>query len=402
LKKLLLLLLLAGLAAVILWGVLRKGEPPKVTFARVKRQTLVSTLPTNGKVEPFEWQAIRAETGGLVDHVPVEDGQSVAAGAVLATIADASLQAEIDTATAKVSEARANLASLEAGGRPAEFTDIENKLVRARFDLAQAQKTLASIERLVEKRAATRLEADAAREKVQQFELEIAGLEKRKLSLVSPTEVAAAQARLGDAGTILNLARQRATLSVIHTPIAGVVYGREVRAGAYVNPGDLIANVGRMDPLRVRVYVDEPELGRVAVGQPVTITWDALPGRQWLGSVDKKPAAVQALGSRQVGEVICSIPNQGRVLIPGTNINAEIRTAVVENALVVPKETLRHDGQGDYVFVLQDGTVARRAVKKGVSSITLVQISAGLAESDAVALPSDTPLKTGDRVTAAM
>ena len=401
-KKLLLLLLLAGLAAVILWGVLRKGEPPKVTFARVKRQTLVSTLPTNGKVEPFEWQAIRAETGGLVDHVPVEDGQSVAAGAVLATIADASLQAEIDTATAKVSEARANLASLEAGGRPAEFTDIENKLVRARFDLAQAQKTLASIERLVEKRAATRLEADAAREKVQQFELEIAGLEKRKLSLVSPTEVAAAQARLGDAGTILNLARQRATLSVIHTPIAGVVYGREVRAGAYVNPGDLIANVGRMDPLRVRVYVDEPELGRVAVGQPVTITWDALPGRQWLGSVDKKPAAVQALGSRQVGEVICSIPNQGRVLIPGTNINAEIRTAVVENALVVPKETLRHDGQGDYVFVLQDGTVARRAVKKGVSSITLVQISAGLAESDAVALPSDTPLKTGDRVTAAM
>ena len=401
-KKLLLLLLLAGLAAVILWGVLRKGEPPKVTFARVKRQTLVSTLPTNGKVEPFEWQAIRAETGGLVDHVPVEDGQSVAAGAVLATIADASPQAEIDTAAAKVSEARANLASLEAGGRPAEFTDIENKLVRARFDLAQAQKTLASIERLVEKRAATRLEADAAREKVQQFELEIAGLEKRKLSLVSPTEVAAAQARLGDAGTILNLARQRATLSVIHTPIAGVVYGREVRAGAYVNPGDLIANVGRMDPLRVRVYVDEPELGRVAVGQPVTITWDALPGRQWLGSVDKKPAAVQALGSRQVGEVICSIPNQGRVLIPGTNINAEIRTAVVENALVVPKETLRHDGQGDYVFVLQDGTVARRAVKKGVSSITLVQISAGLAESDAVALPSDTPLKTGDRVTAAM
>ena len=63
--------------------------------------------------------------------------------------------------------------------------------------------------------------------------------------------------------------------------MAGVVYGREVRPGSYVNAGDLIANIGRMDRLRVRVYVDEPELGRVAEGQPVTITWDALPGRQW-------------------------------------------------------------------------------------------------------------------------
>jgi HlyD family secretion protein len=402
LKKLLLLLLLVGLAAVILWGVLRKGEPPKVNFVRVKRQTLVSTLPTNGKVEPVEWQAIRAETGGLVSRVAVEDGQSVAAGAVVATISDASLQAEIDTAMAKVSEARANLASLEAGGRPAEFTQIENSLTQARFNLAQARKTLASVERLLEKRAATQLEVDEAREKVQQYELEIAGLEKRKNSQVSPTEVAAAKARLGDMETLLNLARQRATLSVIHAPIAGIIYGREVRSGGYVNPGDLIANVGRMDPLRVRVYVDEPELGRVAVGQPVTITWDALPGRQWLGKVDKLPVAVQALGSRQVGEVICSIPNEGRALIPGTNVNAEIRTAIVENGLVVPKEALRHDARGDYVFVLQNGAVVRRDVKKGASSITQVQISGGLADTDAVALPSDTPLNSGDRVTAAM
>ena len=133
-----------------------------------------------------------------------------------------------------------------------------------------------------------------------------------------------------------------------------------------MNAGDLIANVGRMDRLRVRVYVDEPELGRVAVGQPVTITWDALPGRQWHGQVDKKPITVQALGSRQVGEVICSIANDERALIPGTNVNAEIRTAVVENALVVPKETLRHDSSGDYVFALKGDTIERRAVKKGV------------------------------------
>lgn len=401
-KKLLLFLLLAGVAAVLVWGVLRKNDPPKVSFARVKRQTLVSILPTNGKVEPSEWQAVRAETGGIVSRAPVEDGQTVQAGTVLAAITDPSLQADIETAQAKLNEARANLASQEAGGKPADYTDIENSLARARFDLAQSEKLLASLQRLVAQHAATQHEADEARRKVQESELEVAGLEKRKRSLVSPTEVAAARARVGDAETALNLARQRQALSLVRSPMAGVVYGREVRQGSYLNAGDLIANVGRMDRLRVRVYVDEPELGRVAVGQPVTITWDALPGRQWHGQVDKKPVAVQALGSRQVGEVVCSIVNEGHTLIPGTNVNAEIRTAVVENAMVIPKETLRHDAQGDYVFALKGDTIERRAVKKGASSLSMLQVVEGLSDSDAVALPSDNQLKVGDRVSATM
>jgi HlyD family secretion protein len=402
LKKLVWLLLLVGIAAVIVWGILRKGEPPKVNFARAKRQTLISTLPTNGKAEPAEWQAVRAETAGVVSRAPVEDGQVVAVGTVLAAIADPTLQAEIDTALARRNEARANLATHEAGGKPADYTEIENNLARAKFDLAQAQKMLSSLERLVAQHAATQQEADTAREKVQASELEIAGLEKRRKSLVSPTEVTAARARVGDTETALALAEKRAALSFVRSPMAGVVYGREVRAGSFVNAGDLVANVGKMDQLRVKVFVDEPELGRVEVGQPVTITWDALPGRQWHGTVEKKPVAVQALGSRQVGEVICSIVNEGRALIPGTNVNAEIRTAVVENALVIPKETLRHDVQGDYVFALKGDIIERRNVKKGASSLSMVQVLEGLSDTDAVALPSDTPIKAGDRVTATM
>jgi hypothetical protein len=99
---------------------------------------------------------------------------------------------------------------------------------------------------------------------------------------------------------------------------------------------------------------------------------------------------------------VCSIENPGRELIPGANVNAEIRTAVVDGALVVPKETLRHDAQGDYVFALSGDTIARRAVKKGASSVTAIQVVEGLADGDAVALPSDIPLKPGDRVAAAM
>ena len=398
-KKLLLLLLLV-VAAVIGWGVFRKTAPPRVNFARVKRSTLVSTLPTNGKAEPFEWQAVHAETAGLVSRVAVREGQRVAKGALLAVIVDPSLEADVAAGEAKAAEARANLAALEAGGKPSELAGIENNLARARFDLQQHRKEYDALQRLAEKQAAAPMDVEAAQDKVRQSEIEIEGLENRRKSLVDRTEVTAARARLQDVEVALNLARQRVAQSTLQAPIAGEIYGLAVRPGAYLNVGDTAANVGRLDRLRVRVYVDEPELGRVAEGQPVTITWDALPGKQWHGTVERKPASIQALGSRQVGEVICSIENPGRELIPGANVNAEIRTAVVEGALVVPKETLRHDAQGDYVFALNGDTVVRRPVKKGASSVTEIQVVEGLAEGDAVALPSDVPLKPGDRVAA--
>lgn len=400
--KKLLLALLAIAAAVLVWGILRKGEPPKINFARVKRQTLVSSLPTNGKVEPFEWQAARAEVPGLAGRVDVREGQTVAKGALLVSLTDPSLNAEIQAGEAKEAEAAANIAALEAGGKPAELTEIDNSLSRSRLELQEATKEYDSLKRLVEKQAATPIEVQAAQAKVRQIELAIDGLNKRRTSLIAIPDVNAAKARLRDVQSSLNLARQRAGQSVVRAPIAGTVYGLAVQPGAYLNVGDLVANIGQMERLRVRVYVDEPELGRIAEGQPVTLTWQALPGKKWSGTVQRKPTSVQALGSRQVGEVICLIENPGKELVPGTNVDAEIRTAVIDNALVIPRETLRHDANGDYVYALKGDTVERRTVKTGASSISQVQVIEGLSEGDVVALPSETALKPGDRVTAAM
>ena len=389
---------LALLAAVMVWGVLRRNAPPAVKFVRARRQTLVSTLPTNGKVEPIVWQAARAAVSGLVTGVPVREGQEVAAGATLAEIADPALATDLRSAEAHVAEAGANLAALESGGRPADAVDIDNSLARARADLDRERRELQARQRLLTHQAATPLEVQEQSDKVARLETEIAGLNKRRGALVSSSEVDAARARLHSAQADLEAVRQRAALIVVRAPMAGVVYSLAVRAGGYVNAGDEVASVGRLERLRVRVYVDEPLLGRVAVGQPVAIRWEALPGREWPGRVDRKPAAIEALGSRQVGEVLCAIENPGRDLVPGANVDAEIRTAVVENALVIPKETLRRDTAGDYVLALAGDTLQRRAVKTGNSTVTLMEIVGGLAEGDAVALPTETALDPGSRV----
>ncbi len=397
-KKLLLVLLLV-VVAVIVWGLLKRNTPPSVTFVRVKRETLVSTLPTNGKAEPFQWEAVRSQTEGLVNRVDVVEGQAVTRGAVLAVISDASKQADVDAAQAKVSEAEANVASLDAGPRPAELTEIDTGTARAKLDLQAAERELATLQRLAEKQAATAAEVTIARDKVEQIKAQIAGLEKRRRNVNAQPDIAAARARLQDARVSFKLAQQQAAYSEVHAPISGVVYGLAVRPGTYLTAGDLVTNVGAMDRLRVRVYIDEPELGRVALGQSVTITWQALPDKQWTGTVEKKPTAIEALGSRQVGQVICAIENPGRLLIPGTNVDATIRTGEVEGALTIPKETMRHDASGDYVYLLKGDAIEQRRVKTGNSSVTRIQVTGGLAEGDGVAMPSDIPLKVGLKVT---
>ena len=397
-KKLLLFLLLTLAACALVLGFLRKSAPPEVRFTQVKRQTMVSTVPTNGKVEPYQWEAVHAETAGLVVRVDVQNGKHVAQGAVLAEISDPEIRAGADSAEARVSEAQASLQVLQGGGKSAELSDIESSLSRARLTLQTEQREYDAIGRLVAKQAATPMEQRAAADKVHQTQLEIDGLEKRRAALVSKSDIEGAQARLKDAEVALRLAKERSASTLVRAPIAGEVYDLAVRPGAYLNAGDLVANVGTFDRLRVRVYVDEPLLGRVTLGQPVTIRWEASPGKVWNGVVDRMPTSIQALGSRQVGEVVCIIENPGRDLIPGNNVDAEIRTAVAESALAIPKETLRHDAQGDYVFLLRGAVVERRNVKTGISNVTQMQIAEGLAEGDSVALPTDIPLKPGERV----
>jgi HlyD family secretion protein len=399
LKKLWLLLPIL-LAALGWWAYRRKNDPPQVPIAKVIRETLVSTLPTNGKVEPIEWQAVRVEQAGLVSKVPVQEGQAVSQGDVLATLSETGLQADLEAAGARAAQAQADLATIEAGGKQIELTTIDNDLARVRAEKEVAQRDYSSLRRLADKQAATAVEVQAARSRLNAAELAIDSLEKRRAALIGQSDKTVALARLRDAEAAVELAKSHMAQTVIRAPIAGMVYDLAARPGVYLNIGDLVANVGQTGRLRVRVYVDEPELGRVQQGQPVTITWDALPGRTWEGTVERKPANIVPLASRQVGEVPCTIDNPGRQLVPGTNVDAHIRTATVPNAMTIAKECLRRDANGVGVFALHDGHIAWQPVTTGVSSVTRVQIVRGLGEGDAVALPTELTLHNGEAVEA--
>jgi RND family efflux transporter MFP subunit len=181
-------------------------------------------------------------------------------------------------------------------------------------------------------------------------------------------------------------------------PHDGVVYSIAVRIGDHVNRGDVLARVGDVVRIRVRVFVDEPDLGRVAMGQMVLLSWDGLPGREWKGAVERLPAEVKELESRTVGEVACTVENPSGELLPNMNLNVEIVTESKSAVLVVPREAVTGRGADQAVFVVRDGVLVRQAVQTGILSPTRAEIVQGVSEGDVVALAGDVALEEGMRV----
>ncbi|MDQ6701329.1 MAG: biotin/lipoyl-binding protein, partial [Acidobacteriota bacterium] len=129
-KKLWIFLLLP-LAILLAWLFRARNEAPQVPFTKVRRETLVSTLPTNGKVEPLEWIAVRVDTPGLIVKVPVRQGQEVSKGALIAHVSAPGLVEQLRGAQAREAGARTELETLGAGGRTSELAQIENELSTA-------------------------------------------------------------------------------------------------------------------------------------------------------------------------------------------------------------------------------------------------------------------------------
>ena len=394
-KKILALVL--ALAALSAWFFLKRSDVPQVAFAKAARATISNVLSTNGKVEPEEYIDVRVEVPGLVRQVLVHPGDAVRKDQVLAEISEPGLQQELEAATAREAQARADLQTLQAGGKSADTAELEGSINRLKNDRDAAQINLDSLRRLLAKQAATQYEVEQAAQAVKSLDVQIQSLQQRRASLVGKGDLASAAARVQEAEANVLLARVRLKQDVIRAPMAGTIYDLPARAGSFLNLGDPVASIGKLDPVRVRVYVDEPELGRVAAAQSVRITWDALPGKEWFGVVEKRPTEVIALGTRQVGEVLCTINNPMRELVPGTNVNAFILTQVVEKALTIPKACVRRDGTIG-VFLLQNDMLKWQPVKTGVSDALRVEVVMGLTDGDLVAIPSDQGLRNGQKV----
>lgn len=371
-----------------------RNQPPEIPFTKVVRETIVSDVSTNGKVEPVDSATARAERSGPVVAILTERGKRVEQDAPLVEMDASDAQADLAAAQARIEQTRADLAMFERGGRTTDLAEITSGIEKAKLEFEAAQRDFEANTRLEAKGAATRMEVAASKQRVDSAQQQIRSLEQKRTALVAGPDRSAALARLHDAESAAKLANDRIQQSTVRAPISGVVYQFDLKRGAYLTAGDIVAYIGKLDRVKVNVYVDEPDLGRVTYGLPVSITWDALPGRSWTGVVDKTPTQVEALGSRQVGQVICVIENPNRDLLPGTNVTADIRAESVQNALTIPREAIRRELGQAGVFVLTDDRVVWKKITMGIGNTTRAQVE-GVSEGDSIALPTEKPLKEG-------
>jgi len=163
-----------------------------------------------------------------------------------------------------------------------------------------------------------------------------------------------------------------------------------------------VAKVGNLESMRLRVYVDEPDLGRVSPGMKVKVSWDAIPGEIWEAVVEQVPSQVTAMGTRMVGEVLARMENPGMRIPTGANLNVEMQAERIDDALIIPKDSLRRKDSQIGVLVAADGVLSWRNLRVGISSLASVQVLDGLKEGDVIVSGSDPQFVEGMRAVPAL
>ena len=162
--------------------------------------------------------------------------------------------------------------------------------------------------------------------------------------------------------------------------------------------GDLLAEIADLHQVRIRAFIDEPELGQIDVNQPVEIFWDAHPDRVWNGRTEVLPKQVVTRGTRSVGELLCSVTNDRLDLLPNTTVDVRIHISERPAALVVPRGAVYIEGDKRFVFRVENNRLHRRYIKVGIANPTMIEVLSGLSEGDVVALPGEVSLKENLRI----
>jgi HlyD family secretion protein len=366
-------------------------ERVAVRTAQVTYQDLVKSFSTNGKVEPMDDFQAHSQAAGQVQDIYVDVGDKVKAGQLLLKMDDKYAQAQLAHAQATLQAAELAASDIDHGGTQDERNTTAADLARAKFQRQQDATDLAAKQKLLQQGAESQAEVAAAQHRVELDDSTIHSIEQHSTQRYGDADRARAQAELEDARAAVAAAQRTYDTADIRSPISGTVYYLPVSQYDYVDTGTDLVYVANLTRMRITAYFDEPDIGNLAVGQPVEITWEAKQGVTWHGHVSEVPTTIIEYLTRFVGECLITVDDADGNLMPDANINVKVTTAQHLHVLSVPREALRFDGAQPYVFRILEGKLVRTPVRIGIVNLTQVEITSGLAEGDTVATSATTP-----------
>lgn len=319
------LLLLLAAAAAVYYYYTRWGEVPQASDA----------LMVSGNIEAHE-SLLSFKVQGRITELPVEEGQWVEEGALLARLdaADFNQQVALDEAALQVRESELALAL--AGARRQDVEAAQQTLLDAEADLAQKKLDHERAQALYRKDAISAQFRDRAETDLKRAQASYERARQRYDELREGTraeEIAIARASVRQGRERLQLSRVNLGYTILQAPAAGVLVVRQAELGEVVAPGTPVVTLADLDHIWLRAYISETDLGRVRWGQPVTVRTDTYPGKAYRGRVsfiaDKAeftPKSVQTFKERVtlVYRLKIEVENPNHELKPGMPADAVI------------------------------------------------------------------------------
>jgi HlyD family secretion protein len=355
-------LLLLAAAGVALRLTIFRPEVVPVTVFRVARGRVEESVTNSkaGTVKSRRRATLSSEVGGRVIALPARKGLHVKRGDVLMRIADADYRAQVEVQESAVKAARES--RVEAC-RTAE--QLDRQLARNR---ALARDELVSVE-LLDQLQSQRDAAAAACE--------------------------AAAARIGQAEAALEVARVNLGKTVLRAPFDGVVADVTTEVGEWITPSPpglpIPPVIVLLDPdaIYVSAPMDEVDVAKVRVGQPVRITLDAYPGRSFAGKVTRvAPYVMDVVEQNRTFEIDAEFDDAAfaRELLPGTSADVEVILDAHEDVLRIPSYALL---EGNRVLVVEGGRLVARQIETGLKNWQYVEVKKGLSLGDPVVVSLD-------------
>jgi len=365
------------------------SEPLQISTATAEIREIKVIANTNGIIEPVDSIGIYAPIDGFIRTIHSSEGSAVTRGQPLIRLDAPQTRISLAEAKASLFEARRQARVVVAGPPKEELDSLEASITECALQLQQISGDLTTEEALYKKGAVSKEAVNRLKNQQELLEIRAEALKQKKENLqtrYSDEEKKWEQDKIAELTDQVGLLQRQVQDESIPVPESGLLYSLQVKQGSFVNRGQLLAHIYLPGRLRLRAYVDEPDLGRIHKGQTVTIEWDGMPEKQWTGVVDTPAEQVVALNNRSVGHVLCSLDSQPKELIPDINVKVEITTDRKENALVVPRSAVfSHEGKS--AVLLPDGAqTIIKPVDIGLVTYDEIEILKGIEAGDSVVI----------------
>lgn len=257
--------------------------------------------------------------GGRIQSMAFDEGDAVQAGAVMARLEPTRFDDRVAAARAQVAQQRAVLARLQAGSRPEEIERARAEVQAAQAALRNARLELERQQELHRKKLTPQQAVDTAREARDRYAANLrAAQQTLALAEQGPRreDIQAARAQLQAAEAQLALARTDLNDTELRAPNDGTVLVRVVEPGTVVGAGTPVYTLSIRDPVWVRAYVPEPELGLIAPGEHVKVYTDSRPGQPYRGQIGFiSPTAEFTPKNVETADVRASLVYRFRVIV---------------------------------------------------------------------------------------